>query len=88
MSVEEDVVDCLAVVGPDPDLLLQIADRLGLIPEEVLDVSRVPPGVPGVVFAGGELLLLPGIQRHLDPDEAALLCFACVLSGRVFVFDI
>ena len=74
LSVKEVVIDCLASVDPDPDLRLQIAEGLDLVPEEVLvlDVGGVPPGVSGEVCAGGDLLLLPGRQRHLDPDEAAL----------------
>ena len=64
------IVDLLAVVVPNPDLLLDVVQELA--PDEVLDVGVVPPGIPGIVFAGCDLLLLPGSQRQLHPDEAAL----------------
>ena len=66
------VVDLLAVIGPDPGLLLEVDLELIHAPNKVPDVGRIAPGVSGEVFAGGELLLLPGSQRHLDPDEGAL----------------
>ena len=70
-SVDE-VVDLLAVVGPDPDLLLKVVPELVITPEEVPDVRDVPAGVSGIVFAGCNLLLLPGSHRQLHPDEATL----------------
>ena len=68
----EGVVDPPAVVGPDPDLILEVVVELVVAANEVLDMGRVPPGVSGVVCAGCNLIPLPRSQRHLHPDEATL----------------
>ena len=52
------IVDLLAVVIPNPDLLLDVVQELA--PDEILDVGVVPPGISGIVFAGCDLLLHPG----------------------------
>ena len=71
LSVER-VVDLLAVIGPDRGLLHVVDIELQLATDEVLDMGCVSLGVSGEVFAGFNLLLLPGSQRPLDSDEAAL----------------
>ena len=81
----EGVVDPPAVVGPDPDLILEVVVELVVAANEVLDMGRVPPGVSGVVCAGCNLIPLPRSQRRLHPDEATLpeLPHETVRSDRV-----